>query len=300
MSHFIHKYTRGLIAMEHLTKSSTPHPNLLIFIGGLGDNITTVLYVAHLARALDPIGWSVAELQLSASGIGWGTGSVARDVLEITAAVKYFSNRKVVLMGHSTGCQDVLYYLTQQYLDDPNELSSRPYVAGGILQASVSDRECYVMLNGQEIWEDKLARARKLVEAGKGEEVLPREFPLSFFDSPISAQRWVDLMDVRGADDYFSSDLTPEDHQKTFGKVRSKLLVAYSGNDECVPAEVDKQLVVDGFRKATPAEWWSDFSGLVPGATHNAGRGSEPGAREALIEKVKTFLQMDVSEGAKL
>lgn len=45
---------------------------------------------------------------ITSSYLGWGTGSLARDVEDMAQAVEYFRNRteegkKVVIMGHSTG-----------------------------------------------------------------------------------------------------------------------------------------------------------------------------------------------------
>jgi len=46
---------------------------------------------------------------------------------------------KIVLMGSSTGCQDVMEYLTGA------NAAKRPRIDGGILQAPVSDREAIIM-----------------------------------------------------------------------------------------------------------------------------------------------------------
>jgi hypothetical protein len=75
----------------------------------------------------------------------------------------------IVLMGHSTGSQDVAHYLST--------LSS-PAVVGGIMQAPVSDREYFTMIPSKEneAWSAMLPTAERLVKEGKGEEVLDAEF----------------------------------------------------------------------------------------------------------------------------
>lgn len=42
---------------------------------------------------------------------------------------------KIILMGHSTGCQDAMQYLLTKHSDTP--------INGAILQASCSDREAF-------------------------------------------------------------------------------------------------------------------------------------------------------------
>jgi hypothetical protein len=298
----VHKYYRNLVGIEHPTSSGVHHKNLVIFVGGLGDGITTVPYVRDLSGELDKYGWGVVEILTLSSFDGWGCGSLPRDAYDITQAVRYFRSKaggardKIVVQGHSTGTQDTMYYLTQQYPGDTNELGKRPAIDGAILQANASDREAYIVMNGEKDWADKLKIAQEYVAAGKGEEALPNEWGKAFFFTrAINARRWVSLMAVRGGDDYFSSDLNSDDFAKTFGKVQTKLLVAYSGNDEFVPSRVDKQALVKKWEQATDSQYWSRFSGVVEGATHNVNDKSAPDARSILIAKIVAFLTEEVA-----
>jgi pimeloyl-ACP methyl ester carboxylesterase len=90
------------------------HPearNALVFVGGLGDGPHTVLAVRALAKRLAEAlpQWPVFEIRLSSSFGQWGFGSLEDDVREISEVVKHIRHDmlfdKVVLMGHSTGCQ---------------------------------------------------------------------------------------------------------------------------------------------------------------------------------------------------
>ncbi|ANB15780.1 hypothetical protein AWJ20_3424 [Sugiyamaella lignohabitans] len=296
----VHKYYSNLIAIEHYNIFEVAHDKIVIFLGGLGDGITTVPYVRHLAVELDKHGWGLVEILTTSSYTGWGTGSLVRDALEITKAIRYFKSKtggskaKIVVMGHSTGTQQTMYYLTQQYSTDTNDLEKRPQIDGAILQAPCSDREAYELLNGRHVYEEYLKFAKEWVHRGNGNEVLPQRFAETFFNTSVNANRWVSLMDVRGGDDYFSSDLNANDHRTTFGKVRSKLLVVFSGNDQFVPGTVDKDMLVRQWQSATVPELWSAHSGVVKGATHEVGQESEPGAREELISRVCAFLTNEV------
>lgn len=103
-------------AYELMCDPSRPSPspkNAVVFIGGLGDGPHTVPYVRTIAQGLaaaEPaLGYSVFEVRLSSSFSGYGFGSLGKDVEEVSALVKYLKEElgreKVVLMGHSTGCQ---------------------------------------------------------------------------------------------------------------------------------------------------------------------------------------------------
>lgn len=287
----VHIYSEKLAALEHSTKSGAKHENILMFVGGLSDGIHSVPFVKPLAEALDAIGWGTIEINTRSSYIGYGTGSLGRDVEDISAAIEYFRQKqgkaKVVLMGHSTGSQDVMYYLTQP--STSNE--GRPKIDGGIIQASVSDREGYYDYVGRENAEKKLAVARDWIEQGRGQDVLPRDFDNLCKYCPMSAQRFVDLVSIRGNDDFFSSDLTATDFAKTFGAIQStKLLVAFSGKDETVPPYVDKEDMVRRWKEATKPEVWSPHSGIVPEANHNLDHTSGSQALPNLIERVTSFI----------
>ena len=74
-------------------------------------------------------------------------------------------------MGHSTGSQDVIHYLS-------SKSSSRPKVDGGIMQAPVSDREYFEQVDDEltRPWRAHLPQAEKMVKEGKGDELLDWEF----------------------------------------------------------------------------------------------------------------------------
>jgi pimeloyl-ACP methyl ester carboxylesterase len=100
---------RGACAYE---LGNTSSKNALVFIGGLGDGPHTVPFIRTVAKHLQStgieLGYSVFELRLRSSFIGFGTSSLSNDVDDIAALVKYLrglGKEKIVLFGHSTGCQ---------------------------------------------------------------------------------------------------------------------------------------------------------------------------------------------------
>jgi hypothetical protein len=192
--------------------------NALVVIGGLGDGPHTIPYPRAIAKTLEEthpeLSYSVFELRLTSSFSGWGFASLKDDVADISALVKYLRSigrEKIVLMGHSTGCQVCIVIsillpflsrsgiLSNPFNQDCMEYSSPAYsdlapVDGFILQAPVSDREAHVALLGPERLERSLKLAKEAIDAGRGyERVPPEHIPKELGDAAISCTRWYSL-----------------------------------------------------------------------------------------------------------
>ncbi|KAG7028929.1 SPAPB24D3.06c [Cucurbita argyrosperma subsp. argyrosperma] len=151
----------------------------VIFIGGLTDGFMATEYLEPLAIALDKEKWSLVQILLSSSYSGYGTSSLQQDAKELDQLVSYLINKEdsegVVLLGHSTGCQDIVYYMRT------NAACSRA-VRGAILQAPVSDREYRATLPETAAMIDL---ASTMINEGRGLDLMPREAD----PSPITATR---------------------------------------------------------------------------------------------------------------
>lgn len=306
-------------------------PHSLLFIGGLSDGLATVPYLNDIVAAVESEGWSIFSVLLSSSYNGWGLTSLDKDIGEIAMCVEYVRGYKstqipdqlapglLVLMGHSTGSQDVLHYLYS-----PNPLHStglkRPPVDGAILQAPVSDREYTLSTlksgTGQDSPEElskvyiQLVDMAKRQECAEGKDAL---LPLSMTtrigfpeDVAITSKRFLSLVspdspDTPMEDDLFSSDLYDERLQQTFGAIVSRgllkrsLLVLPSGVDEHVPAWIDKEKLLGRWEMAVKQgagnrHIWDVYSGLVSGATHSLSGNTQAGPRRELVLRVKGYL----------
>ena len=110
----VHPYlsaVRGACAYE---QGNTSAQNAVVFIGGLGDGPHTVPYIRTLAKHLQGkasnLDYSVFEIRIRSSFIGFGTSNLTEDVQDISSLVKYLrgiGRKKIVLFGHSTGTQVV-------------------------------------------------------------------------------------------------------------------------------------------------------------------------------------------------
>ena len=291
----LHRYAKRLVAFEHSTSSDAR--NVILWVGGLGDGIHSVTYPSVIARQL-PSGWGLAQVQLLSSLNGWGTGSLQRDVRELAQCVTYFrqlkgENAKIVVMGHSTGCQDLMEYVTGKGHE------SRPRIDGAILQAPVSDREGLPDVMTAEARLEIIATAESYVKEGRADDALPGSVSGKYLGRlPISAYRWLSLLKENGDDDYFSSDLSDERLRSTFGAFPSHtpLLILCSGADEHVPKSVDAQALVKRWSDVVQASngTLSRASGIVPGAHHNLDQDGDDVVQE-LVKRV--LVLVDEVEG---
>lgn len=290
----IHQYYKNLTAIEFEVSDTTPE-NFLVFVGGLCDGFLTVPYIKELASATQKdfgSKWALVQALISSSYHGYGTGSLKRDAEELAKLVEYLrtkrgnSSSKVILMGHSTGCQDTMEYLTKYTTTENFKPIQR--LDGGILQAPVSDSEA---ITDSKKAAPLIKLAKNYIDQGRPNELLPVEALEFFFGSPFSAYRFHSLASQHGDDDYFSSYLTSENNLKTFGQIKCPLLVLYSEKDEFVPESVDKDTLIEQWKSTTQPGIWSTHSGIIKGATHNVGSKSIAGAVEDVISRVLAFIK---------
>lgn len=182
-----------------------------------------------------------------------------------------------MLMGHSTGSQDVMHYLVSPETEKEKEQGGRPKIDGGILQSCVSDREGFVMTMPPGAYAKACAVASKMVEDGHGEDILPHDATDDYMGGVISARRWLSLASPgpkhAGQDDYFSSDLSDERLRATFGRMSlsgARISLLYGSEDQYVPAYVDKHALVpkwEGFIRESGGVV-DEGSGILNGANH--------------------------------
>nr|GMD75696.1 UPF0613 protein PB24D3.06C [Ipomoea batatas] len=214
----------------------------VIFIGGLTDGFLATEYLEPLAIALDREKWSLVQFLFSSSYSGYGTSSLKQDAMELDQLINYLINKEdsegVVLLGHSTGCQDIVHYMRT------NAACSRA-VRSAILQAPVSDREYRATLPDTASMIDL---ASKMISEGQGSELMPRE---ANPDAPITAYRYHSLCAYNGDDDLFSSDLSDDQLKQRLGHMcNTPCQVIFSMGDEYVPDYVDKKALVDRLCRA--------------------------------------------------
>lgn len=260
-------------------------------MGGLFDGLLTVSYTSHLADAL-PETWSLAQVHLNSSYKMWGFSTLQQDVAELSKCISYFrtiKSGKIIIMGHSTGCQDVMEYLTGK----GHEV--RAPIDGAIMQAPVSDRNSMIVEINPEVYRKSCITAQQMVERGDGDEILPFKITNRFFTSPVTAKRWLSLASPNhdGEDDLFSVDLTDDQLMKTFGKLPAgvPMSILLSEKDEYVPESVDAIALYRRWLKIAKSNSGcidETSSGYIIGANHTV---SSPDSVGHLINGVSMFLK---------
>lgn len=292
--------------------------------------------MADLVHALQPTEYSIFTLNLTGSYQSWGLGHLDRDIDEIAQCIHYikdykkakFGDGKFVLMGHSTGSQDVLHYLHR-----PNPLRStpsfdsdlqhikRPAIDGAIMQAAVSDREAiqWCLKTGiggkspseiRAVYDKMVALAKEAARHDQTTDtILPLWMTSQIYPSntPISTRRFLSLVSPESPltpseDDLFSSDLSDAQLAKTFGMVQAqgllkhKLMVLSSGADQSIPDWVDKKKLLERWRKATDHNgefqiWDHEHTAIIPNASHALSNDDQAEPRRFLVSKVLGFLR---------
>ncbi|KAI8947437.1 hypothetical protein F4801DRAFT_592604 [Xylaria longipes] len=260
--------------------------NSLVFIGGLGDGPHTVPYPRAIAKRLEEnpsLSYSVFEFRLKSSFSAFGFARLVDDVADITALVKYLRSigkERVILMGHSTGCQDCLEFAAPTH--------NSPPVDGYILQGPVCDRDAMALGFGYAQLEESIMAAKQLIDAGRGHERMSvTQLPDFMQDTPMSASRWYSLVATDGEDNYFSPELTDEVAASYWTRIDKPLLILHSGNDEYVLESLNKESLVNHWCKLCKPGIASELSGTIPGAGH---RVEEPEAEKWLCNTVIRFL----------
>ncbi|SMR55361.1 unnamed protein product [Zymoseptoria tritici ST99CH_3D1] len=268
----------------------------VLWVGGMYDTLHATLYPFSIAQALGPT-WTLVTASLGSAGLGWGVGSIERDAKDMSKIITYLKERrpggKIVIMGHSTGCQDCMEYLVGKGAD------KRPAVDGIILQAPVSDREALDNELPAAFKQEADQLALKMCREKQSRDSMPNRLTKPVFGRiAITAQRWLDVSspapDHNGADDYFSSDLPTARLNTTFGNLppTSPLLVLLSGSDESMPSSVDKQKLFETWSSVVKEAGSSVDEvngGVIPGASHNCNSSAEDVVQD-LVRRVVGYI----------
>ncbi|KAL4961113.1 uncharacterized protein BDV14DRAFT_129590 [Aspergillus stella-maris] len=281
----LHTYADRLVAFEYSSSSSAgrPKPHTILFIPGLGDGLVTVTYLNEVAAALENTRWSIFTPVLSSSYGGWGMSAIGRDIDEMALCVEYIMDYKrnttshsassgvenegegegegkIVIMGCSTGSQDVLTYISCANPRLPHPVLDhgkhggpvyRPQVDGAILHSPVSDRQTILSIVAagnkhhspeelQNVYDSAVTGAKRHTydEHGTLDTIVPIPYTTTIgwsSNTVLSSRRFLSLASpdspaAPAEDDLFSSDLPDERLRKTFGMVKTRGVLRRSSN----------------------------------------------------------------------
>ena len=205
---FLYDQEKLLAAFESSLPADETPIGTVIFIGGLTDGFLTAPYLPALTQKLAEKQITLTQFIMSSSYKQFGFGSLATDSQEIAKLIEFMSTSrkrsKIFLLGHSTGCQDIFWFLQ-------HDLRAEHPVFGANCHAPVSDRE-FASWALPEMVQNGLPVALELFASGKGNQLLSKMHD----DCPMTAYRFNSLFGRLGDDDFFSADLTLEECKAKF------------------------------------------------------------------------------------
>ena len=215
---------KNLVAFVSLTEEQRVCTNALILIPGMSDGFMSMRYTEDLSAELLKLDYSMVQVNLSSSFMQFGISSLKQDCHELTKLLntiaKLFKFEKIVMLGHSTGTQDTIYYMRYGGLAE--------MVSGIILQAAVSDRDYLLTLEETPRLKQE---ADKLIADGKPLHLMSEKVE----GSPITAERYISLTERLGDDDMFSVDLTEAELEPILSSVKVPAFLCFSEDDQFVP-----------------------------------------------------------------
>lgn len=158
--------------------------------------------------------------------------------------------KKIILVGHSTGCQKSVYYLSR--------VKNQKQIAKLILLCPISDYASAVTFDKKYI-KKATELARRLVKTGKKHELLPTNIWPFLHD----AQRFLSLFTATSKEEIFSY-ATPQSRPRTLQKVTVPMLVVFAEKDEYLDRPLAK--VLSWFKDSLVVSN-ADFK-IIKGANH--------------------------------
>lgn len=211
---FLYDLERDLKAYSNGIESDTK----IVFIGGLGCNLHIGPFTASLSRYCSDRSYEFIMPQLR-SQPNFGLFTIEDDVEDLEKLLKPM-NGDVVLIGNSTGCQDIVCYLNR---------TGKGNVRLAILQGAVSDVEYEEHINKD--LNDLLTEVRGMEPS----------IAFQYRGSYITPQRFLDLFSRNGKEDMFSSYLEDEAF-RSLNTTGVHMLFVISGKDEYGVIDIESKL----------------------------------------------------------
>lgn len=243
----IFKYNKsGSIAYKNRVNSR----KTLILVGGLGDNILSLPYIELLEGYCSKKEFSFVIPQLR-SMPNFTVSPIESDIEDISDLLSNIDG-EIVLLGHSTGCNDILAFLEKTI---PNNVKCV------ILQGPVSDTES--------ISREEAENIISMIECSN-----PETRYIEIKDGIIWLKdRFISLYSIKGKEDFFSSYL--DDSMFERWKSQIPILSVLSGKDEY--CQVD---MVDKFKKMGEVCF-------IPDGNHSL---SDKSTMEVFVSAIDSFI----------
>ena len=159
--------------------------------------------------------------------------------------------KEIYLVGHSTGCQKSIYYLSKK--------NNQHKVTGVVLLCPISDYASVWVDVTRRKYLRALKEAKKMLSRGKKHELMPNQV----WPKVLDVQRWLSLYTPDSTEEIFSYTQKNK-RATTFKKVIIPMLVVFAEQDQC--SDIPANVLESWFRKNTSSKDYS--AAIIPGANH--------------------------------
>ncbi|CAF1007210.1 unnamed protein product [Adineta ricciae] len=223
---FIYDEKYKLVAFESSLRLSS---RCFIFLGGLTDGLLSLPYISRLNQCLSQLSYSLIQPLFRSSNLQYGWHTIDHDIEDLQSLIDFLIKQRtnlesIILMGHSTGCQDIIHYLRQG--------NKHSFLHGIILQGPVSDRQYLSTLSSTQ---------KQLEYCEQNRENIHEWLPRCLHDPPITIERCLSLNQINSIEDLFSSDLSDEQLSKIYQQIDVPNMWIWSRKDEYVPDQIREE-----------------------------------------------------------
>jgi pimeloyl-ACP methyl ester carboxylesterase len=221
---------------------------LLVFVHGMGSNFYRSAMKKAFLDAAPAMGMAILSFNNCGAERGTEDEKFRTCLSDLDAAAEFarrHGHRQMIFVGHSTGCQKIVYWQAQR---------RHPGVAGLVLLSPADDYAVTRRDLGAR-FESKVVWARLKVAAGKGEALV------SGLYERFTAARFLSLADERAAEANvfrYAGRLTQ------FRRVKCPVLAVFGEDEEFATIPPAEMLAI--LRKKTKSRDFDDW--LIPGADH--------------------------------
>lgn len=229
---------------------SSPKKNapLLVFVHGMGSNFYRSALKKAFLEAAPPLGLAVLSFNNRGAERGTEDEKFRTCLADLDAVAEFgrrHGHRKWVFVGHSTGCQKIVFWQATR---------KHPVVAGLVLLGPADDYAVTRRDLGRR-FEKKVAWAKRMAAQGKGDA------PVTGLYERFTAARFLSLADLNHAEANvfrYGGALTQ------FRRVKCPVLAVFGGDEEFAALPPAEMLAI--LRQKTQSRDFDDW--LIPGADH--------------------------------
>ena len=221
---------------------------LLAFVHGMGSNFYRSALKKAFLEAAPALGLGVLAFNNRGAERGTEDEKFLACLPDLDAAAEFArrrGHRKLIFVGHSTGCQKIAYWQAKR---------RNPAVAGLVLLAPADDYATTRRDFGKR-FEQKVAWAKRMVAAGKGDAQVAGLY------ERFTAARFLSLADLKHPE---ANMFRYAGTLAQFRRIQCPVLAVFGEEEEFAAISPAEMLAI--LRKKTKSREFDDW--LIPGADH--------------------------------